>query len=717
MELSSQFQSPLRTIQNHGNIQISNSMTSSPQRQKAKRGRPRKKRGRKVSKLSRKKQSQIKIQSNQYHKKNTITNELVTQIQKNRKKVKRKETRKNKEIEKLKQELKHKNIYIQSQENNMNLSCIYNQRLFEKELKSKNSKDRMKKKLLLANKENVKLLLENEENADSDDDEEYLDVIAKTKDSKICIIDDDDDGQLFGNQKESKYKYKRYSLNVVILTLYLSTQMGLEAIPNVIKYTLKTYKTKGNTKIPSCTTIRKWLSYYGNTINIENIKYLIQNQQLLQETSCFHHDGSSLGSIQYSSMLISYKKIKNILNHNTKTIDEDKDIELEKDSDNDHEIEIKINGKQTKKISLKSSEIYKFEIHPLLLQKLKGIQSNANIHGSEMEIPNISAISIKIISIYLQKFQHKAPKQPKKDTTTLHTYLGNELFEFFKLKLRILIKLWNDTAYLGFYDLFNLLQTIILAKLDTNSIIEHIENGTELEFDYDADNVLNYVYNDYFYQLSGFALSAKHKKREHIYLNNAKLDAKTAENIGKEIKSTLCQFDPEFIKTISASIKDQAANENKSILTGFDLIKLHNDILDNNAFKTKDNLDIFNLFCAAHILNGSGEGYHNQICKFYNNETQKKYKKKPIYLIQDLQKFIISKYNDNNNVFYAKTTEFRGWIKYKQSKDPTFKDPKKSLKSEFPETRISYAFSHCFKALKASQTTRIYKFNQKQNSK
>ena len=55
-------------------------------------------------------------------------------------------------------------------------------------------------------------------------------------------------------------------------------------------------------------------------------------------------------------------------------------------------------------------------------------------------------------------------------------------------------------------------------------------------------------------------------------------------------------------------------------------------------------------------------------------------------------------YWDNENVSYAKVTEYQGWVSLKQSMDGTFKDPMIGLKSEFPETRKSYAFHQSFKA-------------------
>ena len=102
----------------------------------------------------------------------------------------------------------------------------------------------------------------------------------------------------------------------------------------------------------------------------------------------------------------------------------------------------------------------------------------------EFEIPNISEISMKLVLVFLDKNYHLLiPKQNKQKNQSLHSYLGTKLYRFFDLKMQILMNLWNDAAFLGFYELFELLQIVIISKLNYNSIISQIVNGQALHFE------------------------------------------------------------------------------------------------------------------------------------------------------------------------------------------------------------------------------------------
>ena len=53
-----------------------------------------------------------------------------------------------------------------------------------------------------------------------------------------------------------------------------------------------------------------------------NIKYLIKKSNILYETGTFHTDGNSLRSIQYNSMIVSFKNVKAVLNHNQNVVED-----------------------------------------------------------------------------------------------------------------------------------------------------------------------------------------------------------------------------------------------------------------------------------------------------------------------------------------------------------------------------------------------------------
>ena len=159
---------------------------------------------------------------------------------------------------------------------------------------------------------------------------------------------------------------------------------------------------------------------------------------------------------------------------------------------------------------------------------------------------------------------------------------------------------------------------------------------------------------EFHYEYPSFIISTKHKQTQQIYL-----DGKTAKNIGNAMKTMLQPFGAEFIKIIIASNKDQSSNEAAAILHAFELKTPSNTT---SILRTKDDEDFINAYCAAHIVNGAGEQYHESTSAVFAKQKNKKYIKKPLYLIDDLQKYLVSKSNENDNIFYAKTQEYKDCI-------------------------------------------------------
>ena len=123
--------------------------------------------------------------------------------------------------------------------------------------------------------------------------------------------------------------------------------MAILAISQCLSLILKTYTNSINLRIPTPEIIRIWIKYYGSSVNTENIKYLMEKHKILQQKTCFHHDGSSFGAVQCTSMCITYKNIKNVSNHNENIHDEineneEKQSEIKKDKNDECEIEMKI---------------------------------------------------------------------------------------------------------------------------------------------------------------------------------------------------------------------------------------------------------------------------------------------------------------------------------------------------------------------------------------
>ena len=286
--------------------------------------------------------------------------------------------------------------------------------------------------------------------SESDFDDDGLYQLIEDNAALNDITVDDKNGEIFGSQIHSIKKYKGYLLKIIILCLYLaSIPMDIDSIPIALKLTLKTYTKNNKLKVPSADIIRKWVKYYGDDVNVENIKYLIKNQNVLRESATFHHDGSSMGATQYTSCCISCQSIKNALQHNQKVIDDDieeKDEILDEKVDenvdeNEYKFIIKLNRKKALKISAKSSKALQCEMNIFLLRKIKYINNHLHGNEAEIEIPNVSHISLMIIYQFLEKYQNKVPKK-KKRNTSLKTYLARDLFHFLDLKIMDSIELW-----------------------------------------------------------------------------------------------------------------------------------------------------------------------------------------------------------------------------------------------------------------------------------
>ena len=79
-----------------------------------------------------------------------------------------------------------------------------------------------------------------------------------------------------------------------------------------------------------------------------------------------------------------------------------------------------------------------------------------------------------------------------------------------------------------------------------------------------------------FYDEKAHFISSRAVKTEQIYINNTKLQSKSAENIANSIKSALNAIDPKLINMIRSSNKDQASNENAAILRTFNFTSTAN---------------------------------------------------------------------------------------------------------------------------------------------
>ena len=147
----------------------------------------------------------------------------IHQLQKN---FKRKEKRKNQKIQRLKCELNETEKEKEKFKKKLEIEHLKNQKI----------KIRKGSNINALNRENHKFLREEEHETET---ETEIDEIFKIYEKNKDLVDVNDGA--FGIVANSKKKNHRYSLQIILLTVYLSTFISMQQIPNIIKNTLNIY--------------------------------------------------------------------------------------------------------------------------------------------------------------------------------------------------------------------------------------------------------------------------------------------------------------------------------------------------------------------------------------------------------------------------------------------------------------------------------------------
>ena len=137
-------------------------------------------------------------------------------------------------------------------ENVIDFQRKINQKSLNESLKHQNQRERIKKEKQAIEKENVSIEIEKEEieklqHAESEKDEIYENIRNDRESKDVTVIDDEYD-DIHRHQPNSAKKNNRYSSEIIIITLYLSTKMSAAAIIHgtlkiFMKYMQKLIKT------------------------------------------------------------------------------------------------------------------------------------------------------------------------------------------------------------------------------------------------------------------------------------------------------------------------------------------------------------------------------------------------------------------------------------------------------------------------------------------
>ena len=220
---------------------------------------------------------------------------------------------------------------------------------------------------------------------------------------------------------------------------------------------------------------------------------------------------------------------------------------------------------------------------------------------------------------------------------SIQNHLGNDLHQqLTKISIGNLLNSWHDCMYLGFYDLFEMLPSMINEKINVQNLVKKIEKNEKIQMNMNdgEDEIIDV--NDLFIEIKQNLILKRGKDRDQIYFKNAKLKSKSSENIAKTMTDLLNSIKSELNNLIEASNKDQASKESAAIRKAFGLRKIGVNVRD-----------FYNIYCSAHILDDVGEQCHEKISEAVKNEIDTKSTTKPTYLDQNVTKFLAPRSNQN----------------------------------------------------------------------